>query len=86
MQGLVQAGVTLGFQHQEARRMVAALFAGSARMAELNPAPLMQLRDEVCSPGGLTIAGVNQLDRAGLPGLLVDAVLAADARGREMES
>lgn len=86
MQGLVQAGVTLGFQHKEARRMVAALFAGSARMAELNPAPLMQLRDEVCSPGGLTIAGVNQLDRAGLPGLLVDAVLAADARGREMES
>lgn len=86
MQGLVQAGVTLGFQQKDARRMVAALFAGSARMAELNPAPLMQLRDEVCSPGGLTIAGVNQLDRAGLPGLLVDAVLAAHARGREMES
>lgn len=86
MQGLVQAGVTLGFQHKEARRMVAALFAGSARMAEQNPAPLMQLRDEVCSPGGLTIAGVNHLDRVGLPGQLVDAVLAADARGREMES
>ena len=32
MQGLVQAGVTLGFQHKEARRMVAALFAGSARI------------------------------------------------------
>lgn len=86
MQGLVQAGVTLGFQHSEARQMVTALFEGSARMAELNSAPLMQLRDEVCSPGGLTIAGVNELDRAGLAGLLVDAVLAADARGREMES
>lgn len=66
--------------------MVAALFVGSARMAEQNPAPLMQLRDEVCSPGGLTIAGVNHLDRVGLLGQLVDAVLAADARGREMES
>ena len=86
MQGLVQAGVTLGFQHKEARRMVAALFVGSARMAEQSPAPLMQLRDEVCSPGGLTIAGVNHLDRVGLLGQLVDAVLAADARGREMES
>lgn len=85
MQGLVQAGVTLGFQHSEARQMVTALFEGSARMAELNPAPLMQLRDDVCSPGGLTIAGVNELDRAGLAGLLVDSVLAADARGREME-
>ena len=45
----------------------------------------MQLRDDVCSPAGLTIAGVNALDQAGLAGLLVDAVLAADQRGREME-
>ena len=65
--------------------MVAALFEGSARMAAQETTPLTQLRDDVCSPGGLTIAGVNALDRAGINGLLVDAVLAADARGREME-
>ncbi|BAV92311.1 pyrroline-5-carboxylate reductase [Candidatus Desulfovibrio trichonymphae] len=85
MQGFVQAGVTLGFAHREARELVTAMFAGSARLAAQRPAPLMQLRDEVCSPGGLTIAGVNHLDRAGLVGVIVDAVLAADARGREME-
>ena len=85
MQGLVQAGVTLGFTHAQSRQMVTALFAGSARMAEQDASPLGQLRDNVCSPGGLTIAGVNVLDRAGLTGLLVEAVLAADARGAEME-
>lgn len=85
MQGLVQSGVTLGFTHAQSRQMVTALFAGSARMAEEDTSPLGQLRDNVCSPGGLTIAGVNVLDRAGLTGLLVDAVLAADARGAEME-
>ena len=85
MQGLVQAGVTLGLQHAEARRMVVALFAGSALMAEKSSKHLMQLRDDVCSPAGLTIAGVNALDQAGLAGLLVEAVLAADQRGREME-
>lgn len=85
MQGLVQAGVTLGFAHREARRMVAALFAGSAMMAEQSGEALQQLRDNVCSPGGLTIAGVNMLDRAGLTGILVDAVAAAHARAREME-
>ncbi len=46
----------------------------------------MQLRDDVCSPGGVTIAGVNVLDRAGLAGLLVETVLAANARGKEMEN
>lgn len=85
MQGILQAGVTLGFQHAQAREMTTALFAGAALMAENVPTPLMQMRDEVCSPGGLTIAGVNHLDRAGLVGIVVDAVLAATARGREME-
>ena len=86
MQGLVQAGVTLGFQHRESRDMVAALFGGCATMVEQSTSPLMQLRDDVCSPGGLTSAGVNVLDREGLIGLLVDSVLAANARGKEMES
>lgn len=86
MQGLVQAGITLGFPQDGARRMVSALFGGCAALADAEPAPLMQLRDDVCSPGGLTIAGVNVLDRAGLSGIIVEAVLAAQKRGREMES
>ena len=85
MQGLVQAGVTQGFPRAQARQLVTALFEGCACMAASGDTPLMELRDQVCSPAGLTIAGVNVLDRAGLNGLLVDAVLAAEARGREME-
>ena len=86
MQGLVQAGVTLGFGHDASRQMVAALFEGCAVMARQSEAHLVQLRDAVCSPAGLTIAGVNHLDRQGLAGTLVDAVLAAARRGQEMES
>lgn len=86
MQGLVQAGVTLGFGHDVSRQMVAALFEGCAVMALKNSAHLMELRDAVCSPAGLTIAGVNHLDRQSLAGTLVDAVLAAAQRGREMEA
>jgi pyrroline-5-carboxylate reductase len=86
MRGLTQAGVTLGFSHQQAHRLVTALFAGSARLAEKRQEEhFMQLRDAVCSPAGLTIAGVNSLERAGLVGLLVEAVLRAEKRGREME-
>ncbi len=86
MQGLVQAGVTQGFPRAQARDLVTALFAGCACMAARPDTPLMELRDQVCSPAGLTIAGVNVLDRAGLSGLLVDAVLAAEERGRQMET
>lgn len=86
MQGLVQAGATQGFSWAQSRELVAALFEGCACMARQEATPLMEMRDNVCSPAGLTIAGVNVLDRAGLSGLLVDAVLAAEQRGREMES
>lgn len=86
MQGLVQAGITLGFTHAQSRKLVCALFEGSAVMAENSGKSLMQLRDEVCSPAGLTIAGVNVLDRTGLTGILVDAILAAKKRGQEMEN
>lgn len=86
MQGLMQAGLTLGFPQELSRRMLTELFAGAAEMAARQSKNFMQLRDDVCSPGGLTIAGVNVLDRAGLSGLLVDAVLAANKRGKEMEA
>lgn len=87
MQAFVQAGVTLGFGHAEAREMIAGLFGGCAAMAKAMPDHhLMVLRDEVCSPAGLTIAGINYMDAIGISGKLVEAVMAANARGTDMES
>jgi len=86
MEGMVQAGVTLGLQHADARKMVAALFAGCGRMALANEKThLIQLRDNVCSPAGTTIVGVNRMDADGLAGKLAQAVFAANDRGKEME-
>lgn len=85
MQGLSQAAVTLGFTQAQARPMLEELFAGCAALAEKKKTSFMELRDEVCSPAGLTIAGVNILDRAGFTGLVVEAVAAAMQRGCAME-
>lgn len=86
MQGLAQAALTLGFTQEQSRLMLVELFAGAAELALRQRKGFMQLRDEVCSPAGITIAGINVLDRAGLIGLIVDAALAAEQRGRQMES
>ena len=86
MEGLVMAGVTPGFSHAQSRSMVTELFAGCAKMAAENPAEhLMAMRDNVCSPAGLTIAGVNAMNEEGLSAKLGRAVLKANERGREME-
>ena len=85
MHALVQAGVTLGFEHSESENMVTELMSGCAAQAAQSHKQFMELRNAVCSPGGLTIAGINVLDRAGLTGLVVEAVEKAHKRGKEME-
>lgn len=86
MDSMLQAGLTLGFSRAEAKRMVQALFEGSVRMAGATDQSFAELKDQVCSPAGITIEAVNHLDRCAVRGDIVDAVLAADKRGREMES
>jgi pyrroline-5-carboxylate reductase len=86
MQSLTQAAVTLGFPQAEAAHMVNALFAGSAKLAQGSGAGHAALQDMVCSPGGVTICGINYMDRRGMRGHIVDAVLAAYMRGLDLES
>lgn len=86
MAAMAQAGATLGFPHQVCREMITELFGGCAALASQSRAHFMQLRDNVCSPAGVTLAGVNRLDRDGFTGIVVDAVLAAKDRIRQMEN
>ncbi len=86
MNAVVQAGVTLGFARAESKRLVEALFEGSIQMAKASPHNLTELRDQVCSPAGLTIEGVNYLERHAIGGHIVDAILAADKKAHDMEN
>ena len=85
MDALVQSGVTLGFSRAEAKRMVLALVEGSVKMAAASEYTMLDLRNQVCSPGGITIAAINHMERTALRGHLIDAVVEADKRGRAME-
>lgn len=85
MESLAEAGVSVGLDRETSRAIALSLVRGSAAMAERTGLHPAVLREQVSSPAGTTIAGLNHLDRTGCRGHLVDAVRAADARGREME-
>lgn len=84
MEGLLNAGVTMGFKAPLAKELIAAMVEGSARLVLQENESLADLRLRVCSPAGTTIRGVNHLERCAVPGHVADAVLEALRRDREM--
>jgi pyrroline-5-carboxylate reductase len=84
MEGLIDAGVTLGLTRAQATDMVTGLVGGCALMAEPDGAHPTLLKEMVTSPGGTTIAGLNALDEHRFKFALSQAVQAAARRSREL--
>jgi pyrroline-5-carboxylate reductase len=78
--GAVSAGLPRDLAHHLAHRTMAGT-AALLRDQELHPG---QLKDMVGSPAGTTMAGLRQLERAGLRSALIEAVVAAAERSREL--
>lgn len=84
MEGLLNAGITMGLKASDSRELVAAMVEGSAKLALESGESFADLRLKVCSPAGTTIRGVNHLERNAVPGHVTDAVLEALKRDMEM--
>ncbi|HJD98400.1 pyrroline-5-carboxylate reductase [Mailhella massiliensis] len=84
MEGLLNAGITMGFKAPVARELIAAMVEGTACLALEGKESFSDLRVKVCSPSGTTIRGVNHLERCAVPGHAADAVLEALKRDLEM--
>ncbi len=85
MDSLCEAGVSVGLTREAARAMAAELLDGCATLAKATGRHPVLLREQGTSPLGMTIAGLNHLDRTGVRGHLIDAVKAACERGKSMD-
>ncbi|MDQ2800842.1 MAG: pyrroline-5-carboxylate reductase [Armatimonadota bacterium] len=84
IEALSDGGVKQGLPRQIARQLAAQTVLGAARMVLSSDEHPAQLKDNVTTPGGTTIAGLSVLERSGLRAALIDAVEAAAARSREL--
>lgn len=83
-EAMADGAVAAGLPRALALRLSHRTLAGTAALLqgqELHPA---SLKDMVSSPAGTTIAGLRQLERAGLRSALIEAVLAAAERSRQL--
>ncbi|MGH0031379.1 MAG: pyrroline-5-carboxylate reductase [Myxococcota bacterium] len=84
LEALADAGVRVGLPRDAAMALATQTVLGAARLASEGDRHPAQLKDQVTSPGGTTIAGLERLEAAGLRAAVYDAVAAATRRSKEL--
>jgi pyrroline-5-carboxylate reductase len=84
IEALADGGVLMGLPRDIALKLAAQTAAGAAAMVLQTGMHPAQLRDQVASPGGTTISGLEALEDAGLRAALIGAVRAATERSGEL--
>lgn len=86
IEALSDAGVQVGLPRYQAQALAAQTVLGSAKLLlETGEHPGV-LKDKVTSPGGTAIVGLHTLEEGGLRTTLINAVVAATERSRELGS
>ena len=84
VEALADGGVKAGLPRSLALALATETLSGTAALLEQTGEHPAQIKDRVSSPGGTTIAGLAVLEQRGVRGALIDAVVTAAARAREL--
>lgn len=84
VEALSDGGVAAGLPRAIATQLAVATIKGTAQLLQTTKMHPAELKDRVTSPGGTTIAGVSELERAGFRASLIAAILAATKRSQEL--
>lgn len=82
IEAAADAGVRGGLPRRLCYDSVCAAVEGTARLIQSGKHPAA-LKDEVCSPAGITIEGLTALEKGGFRGALMQAIAACIAKARD---
>jgi pyrroline-5-carboxylate reductase len=84
IEALIDGGVAAGLPRAIATQLAIQTVRGTAELLQTKNIHPAQLKDQVTSPGGTTIAGIARLEQAGFRSALIEAVQAACRRSQEL--
>ena len=83
---MIRAAEELGMTPDQAKQLATKTAAGAAKMLATSADPPDVLRRKVTSPGGTTESAITHMTTQNWPQITVDAIKAAQRRGRELGS
>jgi pyrroline-5-carboxylate reductase len=84
MEALIDAGERVGLPRSAAEQLALQTVRGAVQLAMESERSPAELREQVSSPGGTTVAGLAELDAAGFREIIARAVTAATRRSTEL--
>jgi pyrroline-5-carboxylate reductase len=81
---MIRAATELGLTSEQAKQLATKTAVGAAKMLAQSSDSLQELRRKVTSPGGTTEAAINHMTKNNWPQITVDAIKAAERRGKEL--
>lgn len=84
IEAMQDAAMQLGLDPAAARALSVETVLGAARLAQASDEPAAVLRARVTSKGGTTERALSMLEARGVKQSVVDAIVAAEARSREL--
>lgn len=86
VEALSDGGVAAGLPRLIATKLALQTVRGTVQLLQETGMHPAELKDRVTSPGGTTISGIAELERAGFRSALIEAVRAASERSKELGS
>ncbi len=84
LEAMADGAVACGLPRQKALAYAAATMEGAAQMFLQSGKHPGELKDAVCSPAGSTIVGIQALEQHGFRGAVIDCILAAYQKNKEL--
>ncbi len=86
LEALSDAGVRMGLNYEESKRLAIQTFAGASKMAKESNLAFATLKNAVTSPAGTTAEALAVLEHYGIRSAIIEAVKSATNRSKEIAS
>jgi pyrroline-5-carboxylate reductase len=84
IEAMIEAGIAMGFQAQDAQELILQMLQGTLTLLQKTGKHPAELKWHIASPGGTTIAGLRALEKGNVRSGILETFLAAHQKSREL--